>query len=159
MSKGMAPLVAVVGGAVCTPEQALAAHEVGRLLAERGAVLMCGGRGGVMEAACQGAQEAGGITIGLLPGTDSSEGNPHLTVAIATGLGQARNALVAQAGQAVIAIGGSYGTLSEIGLALKRGRKVIGLQTWKATDGEGSQAAIIEAHSPLEAVDLALAAD
>jgi hypothetical protein len=112
-----------------------------------------------MEAACRGAREAGGITIGLLPGTDSSEGNPHLTVAIATGLGQARNALVAQAGQAVIAIGGSYGTLSEIGLALKRGRKVIGLQTWKATDGEGSQAAIIEAHSPREAVDLALSAD
>jgi uncharacterized protein (TIGR00725 family) len=112
-----------------------------------------------MEAACRGAKDAGGITIGVLPGTDSSEGNPYLTIAIATGLGQARNALVAQAGQAVIAIGGSYGTLSEIGLALKRGRKVIGLQTWKATDGEGSQADIIQAYSPQEAVDLALSSD
>ena len=149
-------LVSVVGSAVCTPAQAETAEEIGRLLAERGAILICGGRGGVMEAACRGAQRAGGLTIGILPGTDHQEGNPYLTVALPTGLGNARNALVAIMGQAVIAIGGGYGTLSEIGIALKQGRRVIGLDTWVAVKSDGDKAAIETAQDPEEAVALAL---
>ena len=149
-------LVSVVGSAVCTPAQAETAEEIGRLLAERGAILVCGGRGGVMEAACRGAQKAGGLTIGILPGTDHQEGNPYLTVALPTGLGNARNALVAIVGEAVIAIGGGYGTLSEIGIALKQGRRVIGLDTWVAVTSDGEKAAIEAAQDPEEAVALAL---
>jgi len=153
------PVVAVVGAASCTPEQAGTAAEVGRLLAERGAILVCGGRGGVMEAACRGAREAGGLTVGLLPGDDPKDGNAYLTVALPTGLGQSRNTLVALAGRAVIAIGGGHGTLSEIALALKSGRRVIGLGTWKATDSGGEPAAILPARSPQEAIELALSVD
>lgn len=149
-------VVSVVGSAVCTPAQAETAEEIGRLLAERGAILVCGGRGGVMEAACRGAQKAGGLTIGILPGIDHQEGNPYLTVALPTGLGNARNALVAIVGEAVIAIGGGYGTLSEIGIALKQGRRVIGLNTWMAVKSDGEEAAIETAQNPEEAVALAL---
>ncbi len=149
-------VVSVVGSAVCTPAQAKTAEEIGRLLAERGATLVCGGRGGVMEAACRGAQEAGGLTIGILPGIDHREGNPYLTVALPTGLGNARNALVAIVGEAIIAIGGGDGTLSEIGIALKQGRRVIGLDTWEAVKSDGKEAAIETAQNPEEAVTLAL---
>ncbi len=159
MSARRPPAVAVIGPASGTTAELAAAETVGRLLAERGAALVCGGRGGVMEAACRGAQRAGGLTIGLLPGTDPQDGNPFLTVALPTGLGEARNALVAIAGQAVIAIGGGYGTLSEIGLALKRGRRVIGLGTWQATDPRGRGMPIRHADTPEEAVALALAAE
>jgi uncharacterized protein (TIGR00725 family) len=100
------------------------------LIAERGALLVCGGLGGVMEAACRGARAAGGTTLGLLPGADRAEANPHVTVAVPTGLGEARNALVVRAADAVVAIGGGYGTLSEIALALRAGKPVIGLGTW-----------------------------
>jgi hypothetical protein len=110
-----------------------------------------------MEAACHGAQEAGGLTIGILPGIDRAEGNPYLTLALPTGMGNARNTLVAIAGEAVIAIGGGYGTLSEIGLALKQGRRVIGLDTWEAIRWDGQEAAIIIAKNPEQAVALALA--
>ncbi len=151
-----APVVSVVGSAVCTPTQAEIAGKVGRLLAERGAILVCGGRGGVMEAACRGAQEAGGLTIGILPGLDRQESNPYLTLALPTGLGNARNTLVAIAGEAVIAIGGSYGTLSEIGIALKQGRRVIGLDTWVAVNSDGLEAPIEIARDPEQAVALAL---
>jgi uncharacterized protein (TIGR00725 family) len=112
-----------------------------------------------MEAACRGAREAGGLTVGLLPGDDPREGNAYLTVALPTGLGQARNTLVALAGRAVIAIGGGHGTLSEIALALKSGRQVIGLGTWKATHSSGEPAAILPARTPQEAIDLALSVD
>jgi hypothetical protein len=104
---------------------------VGRLVAERGAVVVCGGLGGTMEAACRGAKQAGGTTVGILPGLDRSQANPFVDVALPTGLGEARNVLVVRAADAVIAIGGGYGTLSEIALALKAGKRVIGLGTWE----------------------------
>lgn len=154
--EGRARMIAVVGGAECSPEEGAMAEKVGEELAKRGAALVCGGRGGVMAAACRGARGAGGMTVGLLPGTSAAEGNPDLLLAIPTGLGQARNALVVLAGEAVIAIGGGPGTLSEIGLALKLGRKVIGLGTWKAVRPDGTQAEILPARSAGEAVDLAL---
>jgi uncharacterized protein (TIGR00725 family) len=157
MKADRAPVVSVIGAGDSTPEQARFAEEIGRLLAEKGAVLVCGGRGGVMEAACRGAHRAGGITIGLLPGGDVTAGNDYLTVAIPTGLGHARNALVATAGASVIAVGGGPGTLSEIGIALKTGRKVITLQSWNAMDFRGRPAGVVEAQSPEEAVELALA--
>lgn len=103
---------------------------MGRLLAERGAVLVCGGLGGVMEAACRGAKDGGGTTVGILPGTDRGEANEFVDVAIPTGLGEARNALVVRAAHALIAVGGGYGTLSEIALALKAGKRVVGLGSW-----------------------------
>jgi uncharacterized protein (TIGR00725 family) len=151
-----APVVSVIGAGVSTSEQSRLAEDIGRLLAENGAVLVCGGRGGVMEAACRGAQHAGGITVGLLPGGGVAEGNDYLTVAIPTGLGHARNALVATAGISVIAVGGGPGTLSEIGIALKTGRKVITLKSWSMQDSSGSPAGVLEAQSPEEAVALAL---
>lgn len=109
-----------------------------------------------MEAACRGAQNAGGITIGLLPGQNLSEGNSYLDVVIPTGLGHLRNALVAQGGECIIAIGGGYGTLSEIGIALKAGRKVIGIGTWDVKDKSGKMIKIMRADSAGEAVRLAL---
>ena len=130
-------------------EPTVAAAEVGRLIAERGAVLVCGGRGGAMEAACRGAKEVGGLTVGILPGPDRSEANPFVDVVLPTGLGEARNALVVGAADAVIAIGGGYGTLSEIALALKAGKRVIGLGTWEI---EG----VVAAESPEAAVAAAL---
>jgi uncharacterized protein (TIGR00725 family) len=103
---------------------------VGRLVAARGAVLVCGGLGGVMEAACRGAKEGGGTTVGILPGAERSAANEFVDVAIPTGLGEARNALVVRAADALIAVGGGYGTLSEIALALKAGKPVAGLGSW-----------------------------
>jgi uncharacterized protein (TIGR00725 family) len=159
MNVNSPPIIAVIGGAVCSSVQAGIAEAVGRLLAERGAILVCGGRGGVMEAACRGSHQSGGFTIGILPGKDTREGNPYLTVALPTGLRYARNALVVQAGNAVIAIGGGYGTLSEIGIALKIGRRVIGLDTWHAIGSDGQAMNILLAKKPEEAVELALAHD
>jgi uncharacterized protein (TIGR00725 family) len=126
-----APTVAVVGGGLADPLTADDAQAVGRLLAEAGAALVCGGLGGVMEAACRGAVSAGGLTIGILPGDDRAQANPWVRVVIPTGLGELRNALVVRAAQSVIAIGGEYGTLSEVALALKLGRPVVGLGTWE----------------------------
>ncbi|MBO8127679.1 MAG: TIGR00725 family protein [Peptococcaceae bacterium] len=123
--------IGVIGAAECSEEIARVAYEVGRGIAARGAVLICGGRGGVMEAAARGAREAGGVVIGILPGRDRSEGNPYLSFSIATGLGEARNAVIARACDALIAVSGGYGTLSEIGLALKMGKPVVGLHTWR----------------------------
>jgi uncharacterized protein (TIGR00725 family) len=127
----------------------LAAENVGRLLAERGAVLVCGGLGGVMEAACRGAKEAGGTTIGILPGSDRSAANPYVDIAIPTGLGEARNALVVRSADALIAVGGAYGTLSEIALALKAGKRVAGIESW---DVEG----VLAVPTPEAAVEAVL---
>jgi uncharacterized protein (TIGR00725 family) len=149
--------VAIVGAADASTDELQAAETVGRLLAEAGAVVVCGGRGGVMEAACRGAVGQGGITVGLLPGSEASEGNRYLTIAMPTGMGQARNAILALSGEAIIAIGGGPGTLSEIGLALKAGKRVVGLGTWKMRDSRGHPAAIEAADSPAQAVTLALA--
>jgi uncharacterized protein (TIGR00725 family) len=107
------------------------AEDVGRGLGSAGAVVVCGGRGGVLEAACRGAAGAGGMAVGILPGADRGEANEFVTVAIATGLGEARNALVAQAADALVAVGGAYGTLSEIALALAAGTPVVGLDSWE----------------------------
>ena len=123
------------------------AETVGRLVAQRGAALVCGGLGGVMEAACRGARAEGGATIGILPGLDRSAANPHVQVAIATGLGEARNALVVRAADCLIAVGGAYGTLSEIALALKAGKRVVGLNTWE-----------IEGITPVDSAEAALSA-
>jgi uncharacterized protein (TIGR00725 family) len=131
-------------------DELAAAEQVGRLVARRGAVLVCGGLGGVMEAASRGARQEGGTAVGILPGLDRSAANEHLDVALATGLGEARNALVVRAADAVIAVGGGYGTLSEIALALKAGKPVVGLDTW---DIDGVQAAA----RPEAAVETALA--
>jgi uncharacterized protein (TIGR00725 family) len=111
-----------------------------------------------MEAACRGAQHAGGLTVGVLPGSSVAEGNAHLSIAIPTGMGHARNAIVVLAGEAVIAIGGGPGTLSEIGIALKLGRRVVGLGTWHLARPDGSPSGILEARTPREAVDFALGA-
>ena len=124
------PYVAVVGAGDADAAQERAAEEVGHELATAGAVVVCGGLGGVMAAACRGAREAGGVTLGLLPGSDRSAGNPWLTVAVATGMGELRNGLVARASDGLVAVGGGFGTLSEIALALKLGRPVVGVGTW-----------------------------
>ena len=129
---GGAPYVAVVGaGAGVAPEVLAAAEAVGEGLARRGAVVVCGGLGGVMEAACRGARAAGGTTLGILPGDDRSAANPFVAVAVATGLGELRNGLVVRSADAVVAIAGGHGTLSEIALALKAGKRVVGLGTWE----------------------------
>lgn len=126
-------IVGVVGGAACTPEEAILAEEVGRLVARRGALLICGGRGGVMEAACRGARSTGGTTIGILPGDDRDDANRWVSIPIATGLGLARNAIVARAADVLIAVAGGPGTLSEIALGLSMGKAVVSLSGWDLT--------------------------
>lgn len=126
-------VVGVMGAGDCDEATAALAEEVGRLVAEAGAVLLCGGRGGVMEAAARGARRAGGLTIGVLPGRDANESppNPHVDVALYTGMGDGRNWINACSSDAVIAISGGYGTLSEVALALKLGRPVVLLKSWR----------------------------
>jgi len=123
--------ISVVGGGAAPEAERETARAVGRLVAEAGAVLVCGGLGGTMEAACRGARERGGLTIGILPGTERSDANPFVDLAIPTGLGEARNALVVRAADAVIAVAGEFGTLSEIALALSTGVPVVGIGTWE----------------------------
>jgi hypothetical protein len=149
-------LIAVIGGGECTREEARLAEEVGRELARRGAVLVCGGLGGVMEAACRGANSEGGMTIGILPGESRQAANPYVQIPIVTGMGHARNVAVVKSAQAVIAIAGSYGTLTEIGHALQSGIPVIGLNTWSLSRKGQPDNSIILAQSPAEAVDKAL---
>jgi len=149
--------LAVIGESDPPPHLVETAEALGRCVAEAGAVLVCGGMGGVMEAACRGAQAAGGRTLGILPGYDRREGNPHLTVAIPTGLGYARNILVVRAADALIAVGGKFGTLSEIAYAKIEGRPVIGLDTWTLARAELPDP-IVRAASPRDAVAQALAA-
>lgn len=148
--------VSVIGPSPCTAEEARLAEEVGRLLAENGAAVICGGLGGIMEAVCRGASQEGGLTIGLLPGTDPMEANPYVQVPIATGAGEMRNVFVARAGSAVIAVGGGYGTLTEIGFALLAGKRVVGIDTWRLSKKETGPFGIEEAPSPEHAVRLAL---
>lgn len=136
-------------------ELARRAHEVGRLLARRGALLLTGGLGGVMEAACRGAKEAGGTTIALLPGHLRADANPYVDIALATGMGEMRNALIVRAADVVIAIAGEYGTLSEVAFALKIGTPVVGLGTWQLARDGVEVAAFPTASSSEEAVELA----
>jgi uncharacterized protein (TIGR00725 family) len=156
MPESVRVFVAVIGSGVCDQEVAALAREVGRELATRGAVLVCGGRGGVMEAACQGARAEGGLTVGILPGAARAEANPYVAVPIVTGMGEARNAIIVRTSDAVIAVGGGYGTVSEIGLALKMGRPVVGLGTWELHQGGQRVDAIPQAETPVQAVELAL---
>ena len=151
------PFIAVVGSATCDESVAALARAVGQEIGRRGAVLVCGGRGGVMEAACQGAKAQGGITVGILPGMDRREANPYVDIPVATGLGEARNVIVVRSADAVIAVSGGYGTLSEIGLALKMGRPVVGLGTWELSKQGRPVVAIIRADTPLQAVEEAFA--
>ncbi len=141
--------VAVVGPEGASAREVDGAEGVGRELAQAGAVVLTGGLGGVMAAASRGAQAGGGLTVGLLPGAVRSAANQWVTVALATGLGELRNGLLVRAADAMIAIGGAYGTLSEVALALKTEVPVVGLWTW-AIDG------VVPAASPIEATELAL---
>jgi len=151
------PVIGVIGGSAPTAEEQSTAEAVGRALAERGAVLICGGRGGVMEAACRGARSAGGLTIGVLPGTSRAGANPYVDIPIVTGLGEARNVIITRTAKAVIAIGGSYGTLSEIAFALAFGTPVVGLGTWEMKREGHPSPPIAHAATPEEAVSRALA--
>jgi len=155
--------VSVIGSGLCEEgsEHWRLAEAVGGLLAEAGATVVCGGRGGVMEAAARGAAAAGGTVIGVLPGSSTEEANPHCTHVIATGIGRARNLAVAASGEVAIAVGGEWGTLSEIALARNLGRQVVALSSWSvsgAGEMEGGPG-VTPASTPEEAVALALAAD
>jgi uncharacterized protein (TIGR00725 family) len=152
----MTVYVGVVGAAGAKPDEETVAEEVGRLLAERGALVVCGGLGGVMAAACRGAKGAGGRTIGILPGENRSDANAWVDVAIPTGLGEARNALVVRASDVLIAIGGEFGTLSEIALALKIGRPVVGVGSWSLERPGMTLDPLLRADDAADAVDLAL---
>jgi hypothetical protein len=148
--------IGVMGPALCLPEVYNLAREVGFLIGKSGAILICGGRTGVMEASARGAREAGGVTVGILPGASASEANPYIDIPIVTDLGNARNAINVLTSQAIIAIHGSFGTLSEIALALKCHTPVIGLDTWDLTPPGGRELPITIARSPEEAVQQAL---
>ncbi|MHB1361785.1 MAG: TIGR00725 family protein [Thermoleophilia bacterium] len=148
--------ISVIGAGESNPATDAIAEEVGRLIAAAGAVLVCGGLGGVMEAACRGARAGKGVAIGILPGLDRRAGNPYLDYSICTGAGQARNLAVAASGDAVIAIGGKFGTLSEIGLAAKTGRCVILLGSWEISKDGEQPGALVTASTPEEAVALAI---
>jgi uncharacterized protein (TIGR00725 family) len=143
-----APWIGVVGPGAATDEETAAAEEVGSRLAAAGAVLVCGGLGGVMEAACRGAADGGALTVGLLPGDDRHAANPWVKVALPTGLGEARNVLLVRAVQAVVAIGGGWGTLSEIALALRAGKAVVGLDTWSPAPERAPGPGVVAASDP-----------
>jgi len=149
-------IISVIGASSCSPEEAKLAQSVGELLAQQGAIVVCGGLGGVMEAACRGAKSKGGLTIGILPGQDSSMANPWVDIPVVTGIGEARNVAVVKSAQAVIAISGGYGTLSEIAYALKSGISVIGLNTWALSRNGREDNSIIRVQSATEAVDKAI---
>ncbi len=141
--------IAVIGAADATPEEYATAQAVGRLIAENKETLICGGMGGVMEAVCRGAQENGGRTVGIIP--DMGDGNQYVDVQVRSGMGYSRNIVLVQSADAVIAVGGKYGTLSEIAIALKLKKPVFGLKTW---DIEG----VVQCATPEEAVLMAVRA-
>ena len=149
-------MIAVIGGGQCSKEESAIAEAVGRELAKRGVVVVCGGLGGVMEAVCKGATSAGGLTVGILPGEMRQQANPYVRIPIVTGIGFARNVAVVKSAQAVIAIGGAYGTLSEISHALQAGVPVIGLNTWTISKNGQVDTSIIRAEKPADAVEIAL---
>jgi len=142
--------VGVIGAGNCSEEVGKLAEEVGEKIAEAGAILVCGGLGGVMEAASRGAKRKGGITVGVLPGIEKADANPYIDYPIVTGLGEGRNLLVVRNSDVLIAFPGEFGTLSEIAFGLKLGKPVVGLSTWDVSDK------IVQTKNPKEAVDLAL---
>lgn len=150
------PLIAVIGGSRPNKKEKELAFQVGKELALHGAILVCGGLGGVMEAACKGAKESGGLTIGILPGDSSDAANVYVEIPIVTGLGYARNIAVVKSARAVIAVGGAYGTLSEISHALQGGIPVIGLATWQISRRGRKDRSIITAGDANDAVEKAL---
>ncbi len=152
-------IIAVIGGSDPAPHALEQAEAVGRELAERDHTVICGGLGGVMEAACRGAREAGGHTIGVLPGDDPAAANAYVEFPIVTNMGVARNAVIVLTSAAAIAIDGSYGTLSEIAIALNLGRPVVGLGTWRISADDGVEdKRILRADDAVQAVELAIAA-
>lgn len=142
-------IIGVIGTAQATKEEFETAEEVGKEIAKRNGVVVCGGEGGVMEAACRGAKSEDGLTIGIIPGYRGDEANSYVDIPIVTGMSHARNVIVVRSSKAIIAVGGSYGTLSEIAFALKLGIPIIGINTWEVS----SEIKIVS--SPKEAVDLA----
>jgi len=154
----MVTLIAVVGGTEASPENLRLAEEVGQELARRGVVLVCGGFEGVMKAACKGAKQEGGTTVGILPGNDASNVNPYVDIPICTGMGYARNVIIVKSAGAVIAVDGAYGTLSEIAHALGEDIPVIGLNTWTLVREEQEDSGIVRAKNAVDAVEKALEA-
>ncbi len=144
--------MAVIGASNATEWELDTAEEVGRRLAAEGWVLVCGGLGGVMDAAARGCAGSGGVSIGILPGDDRVDASRHLTVAVATGFGEARNVIVARSSDAVIAVGGEFGTLSEIALALKMRKPVVGLGTWELGRDDLERDPIVRVEAPDDAI-------
>ncbi|HXH21763.1 MAG TPA: TIGR00725 family protein [Dehalococcoidia bacterium] len=151
-------IIGVIGGEDCDETTLRDAEQVGRELALRGHVLVCGGRGGVMEAACRGARAEGGHTIGLLPGEDRSQANAYVEFPIVTGVGRARNLAIVLTSDALIAIDGAYGTLSEIAFAHQYGKPVVGLRTWTLSLAGVEDQTMLRASTPVEAVEMAVQA-
>lgn len=149
-------VIAVIGDSSCSPEEAKLAETVGELLAQQHVTVICGGLGGVMEAVCRGAKSKGGLTVGVLPGQDPNTANPWVDIPVVTGMGEARNVAVVKSAQAVIAVGGRYGTLSEIAYALKNGTPVIGLNTWSLSRNGREDDSIVRVQSAAEAVSKAI---
>ena len=145
----MTTIIGVIGTSEASNEEYKTAEEVGREIARRKGILVCGGLGGVMEASCRGAKSEGGLTIGIIPGSSKKEANPYVDIPIVTGISEARNIIVVRSSNAIIAIGGSFGTLSEIAFALKLEIPVVGINTWEVSTN------IKKATTPKEAVDLA----
>jgi uncharacterized protein (TIGR00725 family) len=145
--------VSVCGPRDATSDDLANAREIGRLLAGRGAAVLCGGYSGVMGAVAEGAASAGGLVVGILSGRDRISANPNLTIAIPTGLAEARNAIIALAGDAVVVVGGSWGTLSELALAMRNGKKVVQIGGWRLTDTTGNPIeGVVYAQTPQEAI-------
>ncbi len=149
------PIISVIGTSTASSEEYEIARQVGRLLAAEKCIVVCGGRGGVMEGVCRGVSEEGGVSVGLLP-ADREEANSYVTIPLSTGLGEVRNVAVVSAGDAVISIGGAFGTLSEIGFALKQRKPVIALNTWEVREHDGAVSPLLRASTAEEAVALAL---
>jgi uncharacterized protein (TIGR00725 family) len=141
--------IGVIGAGECPRDILQIAEDVGKHIAEREAILVCGGMGGVMKAAAKGAREAGGMTVGILPGPDAGDANPYIDIPIVTGMGEARNVIIVRTADAVIAVSGGHGTLSEIAFCLKLGVPIVGLHTWNVDP------AVYRADTAEEAVDLA----
>jgi len=148
--------IAVIGSGHAEDAECDLAARVGRALAEAGAVVVCGGLGGVMEAACRGARDGEGVSVGILPGTDRGAANPYVDVALPTGMGEGRNVLVVRAADAVVAVGGEFGTLSEVALALQAGIPVVGLGTWELAKRGRAADVVLRVDTPEEAADLAV---
>jgi len=150
--------ISVIGSSEPTPEERDLAYRVGVLIAKEGFALVCGGLGGVMEAACRGAKSAGGLTVGILPGRERGSANPYVDIVIPTAMSEARNAVVVLSGEAVVAVGGGFGTLSEIALALRAGRTVAGLASWRLEEEKAEGAPFLRVETPEEAVGAVLTA-